>query len=216
MTPEKRALANLAQGLELPLETVEDAAMEPLTEELSEAEIASLSLEFDSYADPVLACYLTVPSPEQVSALQRYVAGGRAALSSEIRALLKTSAGFRATLARMMEEIIGGAASLALAPVAAASDGDLEQRRFAGGMVTMAPAEGHPGQLYVVVDFDAPGPGVRYAILQAEDASDVATLPLEERFDDGVMQVLVDLENPEVACFVRLFRSATSQGALSQ
>jgi len=220
MTPDKRALANLAEGLDLPLATVEHAALSPMEGEPSEAEILALAAEFDGYANPVLAEYIALaPSPEHVSALKQYLAGGRAALSGEIRALLKTSAELRAALHRMIQEIVVGAGSFALAPVAAASDGGVDQRRFDGGMVTVAPAEGHPTQVYIVVDFDDPKSRARYAILRADDDTDVARLPLDERFDevdDGVIQRLVDLGDPEVECFVKLFRIPSSRGALSR
>lgn len=218
MTPEKRALANLAESLDLPVTAVEQAALVPMEAELSQEEILALAAEFDSYANPVLAKSAEhEPVSEYVSALKQYVEGGRAALSGEVRALLKTSAELRAALHRMIQDIVVGPGSFTLAQVAAASDGDLDQRRFEGGIVTVAPAEGHPTQAYIVVDFDDPKSRARYAILRAEDDTDVATLPLDERFDeveDGVIQRLVDLEDPEVERFVKLFRVPTSLGAL--
>jgi hypothetical protein len=219
MTAEKRALANLAESIELPLAAMERAALAPTEDEPGEEEILALAAEFDSYTDSVLTQYTAQeePSSEQVSALKRYVEGGRATLSSEIRTLLKTSGELRAALRHMIQEIVVGPGSFVLAPVAAASDGDVDQRRFEGGIVTVAPAEGHPTQVYIVVDFDDSKSRARYAILRAEDDTDVARLPLDERFDeveDGVIQRLVDLENPEVECFVKLFRIPTSRGAL--
>ena len=83
----------------------------------------------------------------------------------------------------------------------------------------MAQAEGHPAQVYIVVDFDDPKSRARYAVLKAEDDTDVATLSLDERFDeveDGVIQRLVDLGDPEVERFVKLFRVSTSLGALKR
>jgi len=220
MTPDTRALANLAEGLDLPLATVESAALAPTQAESSEAEIRALAAEFDSYANPVLIEYLAQPpSPEHISALKQYLAGARAALSSEIRALLRTSAELQAALHRMIQEIVVGPGSFALAPVAAASDGNVDQRHFDGGIITVAPAEGHPTQVYIVVDFDDPKSRARYASLRADDDTDVARLPLDERFDevdDGVIQRLVDLSDPEVECFVKLFRIPASHGALSR
>jgi hypothetical protein len=220
MTAKKRSLANLAESLDLPLAAVEHAALASVQNELREEEIVAFAAEFDCYANPVLAEYTVQElSREHVSALKRYVEGGRAILSGEIRSLLKTSAGLRAALHRMIQDLVVGPESFTLAPVAAASDGDLDQRRFEGGIVTVAQAEGHPTQVYIVVDFDDPKSRARYAILEAEDHTDVATLPLDERFEeveDGVIQRLVDIEDPEVERFVKLFRLPTSLGSLSR
>jgi len=220
MTPDKRALTNLAEGLDLPLATIEHAALASMEGEPSEEEILALAAEFDSYANPVLANYLAQePSSEHVSALKQYVEDGRASLSAEIRALLKTSAGLRTALQQMVQEVVAGLGSFTLAPVAAASDGELDQWRFEGGVVTVVPAVGHPTQVYIVIDFDDPKSRARYAILRAEDGTDVAKLPLDERFEeveDGVIQRLVDLDDPEVERFIKLFRMPTSRGALSR
>lgn len=224
MTAKKRALVNLAESLELPLADVEHAVFTLTEDEPSEEEINALAVEFDSYANPVLAKYIAQePSSEHVSALKRYVQGGREILSSEVRTLLKTSAKLRDILHRMIQEIAAGPGSFALAPIAAASDGDLElfeggiERRFEGGTVSVAPADGHPMQVYIVVRFDDPKSRARYAILRAEDDTDVAMLPLDEDFEGvGILQILVDLGDPEVERFVSLFRMPTSRGALSR
>ncbi|MCL2713455.1 MAG: hypothetical protein FWD68_02360 [Alphaproteobacteria bacterium] len=217
MSRSAHPLTNLATGLDLPLEAIELAAL-PVDAELDSAELQALAAEFDRYTDLILAQYLApAPSPEQVSVLKQYIAG--ASPGVEIRALLKTSAALRAALHGMIAELVTGPPGFTLAPVAAASEGELDQRRFDGGMVTLAPATGHATQIYLVIDYDDPRTPARTAIQYAEDGSDIARLTLDDRFEqveDGVIQRLLDLTDPEVEHFVALLRDPTSRGKLSR
>ncbi|MGY4467365.1 hypothetical protein ACVWWK_003074, partial [Bradyrhizobium sp. LB9.1b] len=135
----------------------------------------------------------------------------------EIRFLLKTSAGMRDALRRLMQDTMASPGTFAIAPVAAASTDDLLRRHFDRGWVTVAPADGHANQVYIIVEFDDPKSRARIAQLTSDDRSDVAKVLLDDGFEevnDGIIQQLLDLSDPEVERFVRLFREASSSGLL--
>ena len=121
--------------------------------------------------------------------LKRYLTNVSATLGQDLRKLLLIDESFRTRLSLMLEEMSRQAGCYRLPHAVAASDGNLHERRFEGGLLRLAESQKDRQQVYVIIELDNPSAYPRALILSGPDG-DVAKLLLEAPDDDGVVQIL--------------------------
>jgi len=100
-----------------------------------------------------------------------------------------------------------------LPQAAAASQGDLEERIFPGGRLSLRPSV-VPGQVYLIVSIESEITVPRILLLEGKDG-EVDRVALPEPDPDGTMLIILDtLKNEGDARAVRLLRDPSSSGFL--
>jgi hypothetical protein len=99
----------------------------------------------------------------------------------------------------------------ALPQAAAASQGELQERSFSGGLLRIRPSS-IPGQVYLIFSIDPAPHAPRLLVIEGTDGS-VARIALPEPDSDGSMLVIQDTDRSEAdANAVRLLRDPTTSG----
>jgi len=103
-----------------------------------------------------------------------------------------------------------GATTFEMPALAAASSGDVNARRFDGGSIAIHPSR-IPGQLYVIVRFDAPASSPRAMLLEST-TGDLVKRVLPGADQQGEVMMVLSESNEADAAFLRLLADPTATG----
>jgi hypothetical protein len=178
----------------------------------------ALAVTFDRVMDSVLRSYQPPEVDGRVAELKRYLIDVGATLAADLRRALLVDAGLRRKLHQLWVELAEVREGMTLPTVAAASDGELSERRFEGGVVRLAKSAKDAREVYVIIEFDRsflkarPHSFSPTVLLLCSPDGRVAKLALESSDQDGIVQDLLNTADEEKKQIVELLRDPLTIG----
>jgi hypothetical protein len=142
-----------------------------------------------------------------IAEILQFLVDPQRSLSMEQQRRLFADPRLRADYRRLKSEL----ASIEMPALAAASVGDISERRFAGGTVRVHPSR-VGGQVYVVLKFTGPAAQPHSMLLEASGV-EVVKRSLPNPDASGEMVIVLDPTNPTDETFLRLITDPTSSGS---
>jgi hypothetical protein len=181
----------------------------------------ALAVTIDRMVDSALRSYQPPEADSRVTELKHYLMDVGATLTADLRRALLIDAGLRKKLHQLWAELAALGGGIALPTMAAASDGELSERRFEGGVVRLAESAKDARQVYVIIEFDRswlqawrPSFSPTVLLLCSPDGR-VAKLELESFDHDGIVQDLLNTADQEKKQIVELLRDPLTVGRFS-
>lgn len=140
--------------------------------------------------------------------LYAFLTDPSATLTHEQQRLLFANSRLRADFRQLKQSLATASGGYVLPTAAAASDGELAERQFAGGAIRIAISDGHPDQVHLVLELT--NSKLRPSRLIVECDGEVRKLQLDPP-DEGVVQMLLDISLEQPAAVVRLLRQPRSE-----
>jgi hypothetical protein len=142
-----------------------------------------------------------------VAEIVEFLTDSRRALSADEQRSLFANPRVRADYRRLKAQL----AVFELPALAAASEGDVETRRFDGGSIRIHPSR-VPGQTYVLVRFDSPGRPPSSIVIE-HPSGKLVKRALPDVQSDGETVIVLDSHKEEDEAFLRVLRDPISTGS---
>ena len=147
-----------------------------------------------------------------IGELYAFLTDPGATLTHDQQGLLFADARLRSDFRRLKQSLVTASGGYVLPMAAAASGGELSERLFSGGAIRIAMSEGHPDQVFLVLELAQSRS--RPACLVVECDGELRKLQLEPPDEEGIVQILLDISLEHPAALVRLLRHARSEVTL--